>query len=196
MEEVDLYGSKKNKTKLSKGNRYDKVCLLYEIIDSNDVFRSKDKVWKAMTARHLERGCYMHLLEEAKLTNIKAKWKNPEFDSLYDAICYELYKAIDHTQGNTAYTSELCTQILNEDVDISTLGFKSALDLNNNRTIEAVNIIATSKGTPITAFQGSSHYRCKCGSSNTRTDRIHNRGLDEGTSKKVTCLVCGNSWSE
>lgn len=186
----------KYKDKLSKGTRLSKLKLFYHVVDTNGVFNDMDVSWKAKISRHLERGCYSHCLTECKKSNTRTKWDNINFTCQYDITCLELHKAIDSTVDNTAYVSSICAGILSGEINPAELGNKSPMQLNPIRANEYNVLLDMSRGTPVSSFQGSSHYKCKCGSHNTKTESIHNRSMDEGTSKKVTCLICGNSWSE
>ncbi len=191
-----LYG--KHKDKYTKGERSRKLMLFYKVVTAGAVAveYKKESEDVAAIARKLERGCYNTAKAICADINVKASWKNKEFLCTYDTICFELYKALDSSPGNTAYVSKLVKSILNDSVDPESLGAHDAITLNPARAIEAIDIVERSKGTAIVTFKGSSYHQCLCGSSYTRTVSIQDRSLDEGASKKVICLVCGNHWSE
>lgn len=187
----ELFG--KNKSKYKKGKRSHQLTLFYSVLDSNTSFAC---VNKPSLARKLERGCYNGCKKLCIYHDIKTKWSCSSFVHVYYTICYELYKALDSDKLNTAYSPELVYDIINDIVDPETLGEQDALSINKKRNIEAKEIIERSKGTSAIEFRGSSYYQCMCGSSSTRTVSQQDRGLDEGSSKKVICLVCNNTWSE
>jgi DNA-directed RNA polymerase subunit M/transcription elongation factor TFIIS len=179
--------------KYRKGTRMRKLKLFYSTLMKVDL----DLTRKTKIARQIERGCYNSVKDICTNDNRKSSWSSDVFVGLYDMKCMEIFSAMDPSEGNTAYSPELVRSLISGEIDPETLAKKTALELNVARQEESKHIIMKSKGTQKVEFTSSSHNQCfVCGSSETRTIGRQTRSLDEGTSKKVICLKCGNKWDE
>lgn len=181
MNDDELCGGQKEK--YLKGSRLQKLKNFYSVVGD------------AKLSRHIERAIYNSVSEVMKRACIEPAWSHPTFTSTYDMRCFERYQALN--PKSDAYNSNLLIQLNSGSLTPLNFAEYEAKNLNPERIAEVEIIKIKSRGTKSVEIEGSTHLKCKrCGESKTRTSSLHNRGLDEGVSKIVHCLNCGNSWSE
>ena len=142
----------------------------------------------------LELGCMSRALTQSKKFNIRSIWSNDAFVDLYNEICYKL--AVNLDVDSPVKSTYLINLILNNDI--------KAIDAANLTSREMCPKLLEKLENKIKLrtnlerkIKYSELYRCKkCKRNQCTTERLYNRGLDEGVSLMISCGYCGNSWCD
>lgn len=195
IEDVKKEPEKETKKESKKHEvRENVITQIHDVMKSYDMFVSMDDEIAERMIRRIERGCYGLAREKAIERYIMCKWSNPGFLAIYRSITFELICALNPmSDSHSAYAVEL---LLNGSIPPEKIGTLHPYELQPERKAEADEIIQKSLGSGSNAVRASTFYKCVCGSELTRTRNVYASRADEGVSKQVTCLKCGNSWRE
>jgi DNA-directed RNA polymerase subunit M/transcription elongation factor TFIIS len=142
----------------------------------------------------IEKSCYKLSRVKAVESYIPCKWSNVGFVAIYRAITFELICALN--PNSDSYSPYALDKLIKGEITPEELGMMHPYELQPERKIEAEIIIKNSLGSGSNAIRASTSFKCACGHELTRTRNVYASRADEGVSKQVICLKCGNSWRE
>ena len=144
--------------------------------------------------KNLEIGCINRAISQSKKFNIRCIWNNNAFVDLYNEICYKL--AVNLDVDSPVKSDYLIKMILNNKIDASDAANLSSRDMCP-KLVEKIENRISLRTNLERKIKYSELYRCKkCKRNQCTTERLYNRGLDEGVSLMISCGYCGNSWCD
>ena len=144
--------------------------------------------------KNLEIGCINRAIKQSKKFNIRCIWNNSAFVDLYNEICYKL--AVNLDVDSPVKSDYLIKMILNNKIDAADAANLSSRDMCP-KLVEKIENRISLRTNLERKIKYSELYRCKkCKRNQCTTERLYNRGLDEGVSLMISCGYCGNSWCD
>lgn len=149
---------------------------------------------RSYLVKNLERGCMNRAVEKAKKYNIRCVWSNKSFVDLYNDICYKLATNLDlNSPVKSNHLRQQLIETLINPIDVANL---SSRDLCP-KLVEKIENKISLRNNLERKIKYSELYHCKkCKRNQCTTERLYNRGLDEGVSLMILCGYCGNSWCD
>lgn len=144
--------------------------------------------------KYLEIGCINRAISQSKKFNIRCIWNNSAFVDLYNEICYKL--AVNLDIDSPVKSDYLIKMLLNNRIDANDAANLSSRDMCP-KLVEKIENRISLRTNLERKIKYSELYRCKkCKRNQCTTERLYNRGLDEGVSLMISCGYCGNSWCD
>ena len=144
--------------------------------------------------KNLEIGCINRAISQSKKFNIRCIWNNSAFVDLYNEICYKL--AVNLDVDSPVKSDYLIKMLLNNSIEATDAANLSSRDMCP-KLVEKIENRISLRTNLERKIKYSELYRCKkCKRNQCTTERLYNRGLDEGVSLMISCGYCGNSWCD
>lgn len=173
-------------------HRRAKIMLLLNLLHQDKEFTERDKEAQYKLVQKIERACYNNTISIAEKNNIATIWDNPLFIDIYNDECSRITHNIDNE--GLVNNANFKQKIL-EGKNIVENVKKSSIEIFPEKYENITQRINTSKTVSLTVKKNSTYTCRKCFATETRSDNLYNRSLDEGTNLRIECLKCGHKWN-
>lgn len=161
------------------------VSLLYQYIDDRNEVIS--------IAKAIEKSCYNAVIKNSKQSEDPPcrQWDSPIFVEIYGNRCGIIYNLLDPKSiTNKTYHNTLLQQVINKQIDLREIGFKSEKELCPEATEKERNEIALRSEQHVVEKE-SNLFKCpNCKERRVTYREVQLRALDEAPDYLCKCLNC------
>jgi DNA-directed RNA polymerase subunit M/transcription elongation factor TFIIS len=161
-----------------------KMLMIGHNLDSYEPYRFLPYSRKLYLIESIENSCYSAVENEVS--------ENDNFKIRYDFVCGNVISNLDIT--GSVNSDFLIKNLLNETISPHDVGSMLSEELCPEITKQLREYIQK-RSNVVQNIKYSTMYKCgKCKTKQCALERMHIRGLDEGTNYRVTCLYCRHTW--
>jgi DNA-directed RNA polymerase subunit M/transcription elongation factor TFIIS len=170
-----------------------KITLFSHIFSKYEDFVRLELDEKIDILKRLERACLNATVGKACDENIPPIWVNELFIEHYHSICAKVCANID--KEGSVKNPVLGNMILEGTIDVMSVPKMFSKDLFPGKYDSLIERLNKSKEVEQES-RTTSMYTCgRCKTSKCKVANCYNRSLDEGISKRATCINCGFAWT-
>ena len=148
-------------------------------------------------SRQIEKSIYNNIIKYTKKNNIKRKWKNIHFKSLYISRIRSIYSNIK--EDSYLKNKNFKKKILNDEIDLTMIANLSKYDIFPENWKDLIEnkmkkdkLKYELKPEPMTDI-----FKChRCSGRSCTYYEVQTRSADEPMTQFITCLDCNNHWKQ
>ena len=148
-------------------------------------------------SRQIEKSIYNNIIKYTKKNNIKRKWKNIHFKSLYISRIRSIYSNIK--EDSYLKNKNFKKKILNDEIDLTMIANLSKYDIfpENWKDLIEENMKKDKLKYELKPEAMTDIFKChRCGGRSCTYYEVQTRSADEPMTQFITCLDCNNHWKQ
>ena len=148
-------------------------------------------------SRQIEKSIYNNIIKYTKKNNIKRKWKNIHFKSLYISRIRSIYSNIK--EDSYLKNKNFKKKILNDEIDLTMIANLSKYDIfpENWKDLIEEKMKKDKLKYELKPEAMTDIFKChKCSGRSCTYYEVQTRSADEPMTQFITCLDCNNHWKQ
>ena len=148
-------------------------------------------------SRQIEKSIYNNIIKYTKKNNIKRKWNNIHFKSLYVSRIRSIYSNIK--EDSYLKNKNFKKKILNNEIDVTMISELSKYDIfpENWKDLIEENMKKDKLKYELKPEAMTDIFKChRCSGRSCTYYEVQTRSADEPMTQFITCLDCNNHWKQ
>ena len=148
-------------------------------------------------SRQIEKSIYNNIIKYTKKNNIKRKWKNIHFKSLYISRIRSIYSNIK--EDSYLKNKNFKKKILNDEIDLTMIANLSKYDIfpENWKDLIEEKMKKDKLKYELKPEAMTDIFKChRCSGRSCTYYEVQTRSADEPMTQFITCLDCNNHWKQ
>ena len=148
-------------------------------------------------SRQIEKSIYNNIIKYTKKNNIKRKWKNIHFKSLYVSRIRSIYSNIK--EDSYLKNRNFKKKILNNEIDVTMISELSKYDIfpENWKDLIEEKMKKDKLKYELKPEAMTDIFKChRCSGRSCTYYEVQTRSADEPMTQFITCLDCNNHWKQ
>ena len=148
-------------------------------------------------SRQIEKSIYNNIIKYTKKNNIKRKWKNIHFKSLYISRIRSIYSNIK--EDSYLKNKHFKKKILNDEIDLKEIANLSNYDIfpENWKDLIEDKMKKDKLKYELKPEAMTDIFKChRCSGRSCTYYEVQTRSADEPMTQFITCLDCNNHWKQ